>query len=159
MKSVKKISATVVVVLGLIALNTKLFAHCEVPCGIYDDSLRIKLIYEHITTVEKSMNSIIELSKEAAPNYNQLVRWVVNKENHAEKIQEIVSQYFLHQRIKVKDPSDEIAYDKYVKSLTLLHKILVNAMKTKQTTDLSFIEELRKTVHEFEEVYFVGHTH
>ena len=159
MKSVKKISATVVVVLGLIALNTKLFAHCEVPCGIYDDSLRIKLIYEHITTVEKSMNSIIELSKEAAPNYNQLVRWVVNKENHAEKIQEIVSQYFLHQRIKVTDPSDEIAYDKYVKSLTLLHKILVNAMKTKQTTDLSFIEELRKTVHEFEEVYFVGHTH
>lgn len=159
MKSVKKISATVVVFLVLIALNTKLFAHCEVPCGIYDDSLRIKLIYEHITTVEKSMNSIIELSKEATPNYNQLVRWVVNKENHAEKIQEIVSQYFLHQRIKVTDPSDEIAYDKYVKSLTLLHKILVSAMKTKQTTDLSFIEELRKTVHEFEEVYFEGHTH
>ena len=117
------------------------------------------MIYEDITTIEKAMNGIIELSKEATPNYNQIVRWVVTKEAHAEKIQEIVSQYFLHQRIKVTDPSDQIAYDKYVKSLTLLHKILVDAMKTKQTTDLSFIEELRETVHEFEEVYFLGHTH
>ena len=159
MKSVKNISATFAVVLGLIAFNTKIFAHCEIPCGIYNDSLRITMIYEDITTIEKAMNGIIELSKEATPNYNQIVRWVVTKEAHAEKIQEIVSQYFLHQRIKVTDPSDQIAYDKYVKSLTLLHKILVDAMKTKQTTDLSFIEELRETVHEFEEVYFLGHTH
>ncbi len=76
--------------------------HCQVPCGIYGDSIRIELIYEHIETIDKSMRMIDEISNQEKPNYNQLVRWVVNKEEHAEKIQEIVSQYFLNQRIKIK---------------------------------------------------------
>ena len=33
----------------------KTYAHCEVPCGIYEDSVRIVMIYEHITTIEQSM--------------------------------------------------------------------------------------------------------
>jgi len=159
MKSFKNLYALLFVLAGILFINNKSFAHCEVPCGIYDDSVRVALIYEHITTIEKAMNNINVISQEANPNYNQLIRWVMNKESHAEKLQEIVSQYFLHQRIKVTDPADQENYDKYVKSLTLLHQILVYAMKTKQTTDLTFIEELRKTVHSFEEIYFHGHTH
>ncbi len=26
-------------------------AHCEIPCGIYDDEMRINMIAEHITTI------------------------------------------------------------------------------------------------------------
>ncbi|WP_462316972.1 superoxide dismutase [Ni] [Marinilabilia sp.] len=132
-------------------------AHCEIPCGIYGDSLRIQQIDEHITTLEKSMNQIIELSEEGDKNYNQLVRWVTNKEEHAVKIQDIVSQYFLHQRIKPVDPSDSEEYEKYVKRLTLLHKLQVYAMKAKQTTDLDYIERLRDTLHEFADAYFHKH--
>jgi nickel superoxide dismutase len=159
MKSVKNLYALLFVLTGVLIINNKSFAHCEVPCGIYDDSVRVALIYEHISTIEKAMNNINELSQETNINYNQLIRWVMNKESHAEKLQEIVSQYFLHQRIKITDPEDQENYDKYVKSLTLLHEMLVYAMKTKQTTDLSFIEKLRKTAHSFEEIYFHGHTH
>jgi nickel superoxide dismutase len=159
MKSVKNLYLLFFVLAGVLFLNGKSYAHCEVPCGIYDDSVRVALIYEHISTIEKAMNNINEISQEANPNYNQLIRWVMNKESHAEKLQDIVSQYFLHQRIKLTDPSDQEKYDKYVKSLTLLHEMLVYAMNTKQTTDLSFIEKLRTTVHSFEEVYFHGHTH
>ena len=65
---------------------SKNFAHCEVPCGIYQDSVRISLILEHITTIEKAMNQITKISNEDKPNYNQLVRWITNKEEHAEKI-------------------------------------------------------------------------
>ena len=86
--------------------------HCEIPCGIYTDSLRIALIYEHIETIEKSMVLINKLSNQEKPDYNQLVRWVTNKEEHAKKIQEIVSQYFLHQRVKIKSPNDPAAYKK-----------------------------------------------
>jgi len=75
-------------------------AHCEIPCGIYDDSLRMKIIAEHLTTIEKSMKEIVELSRQAPVDYNQLVRWISNKEEHATKIQHIVSQYFMTQRIK-----------------------------------------------------------
>ena len=51
-----------------------LIAHCEIPCGIYDDQVRANLIYEHTVTIEKSMKKIAVLSKEAPVNYNQLVR-------------------------------------------------------------------------------------
>jgi len=134
-------------------------AHCEIPCGIYGDSLRIEQIEEHITTLEKSMNQIKELSAEGDKNYNQLVRWITNKEDHANKIQDIVSQYFLHQRIKPADPENEELHKKYVTHLKLLHEILVYAMKAKQTTDLQYIEKLRDTVDKFEDAYFHSHDH
>lgn len=133
------------------------YGHCEIPCGIYGDSLRIEQIDEHITTIEKSMNSIIELSGEDDKNYNQIVRWVNNKEEHAQKIQDIVSQYFLHQRIKPTDPSNTEQYEKYINRLTLLHELQVYAMNAKQTTDLEYIEKLRNTLHDFADAYF--HTH
>jgi nickel superoxide dismutase len=93
-------------------------AHCEIPCGIYADSVRIALIKEHITTIEKSMNQINEISNSSSPNYNQLIRWVSNKEDHAKKIQEIVSQYFLHQRIKIIEENQKEAYAKYQRYYT-----------------------------------------
>ena len=133
------------------------YGHCEIPCGIYGDSLRIQQIDEHITTIEKSMNSIIELSEADDKNYNQLIRWVTNKEEHAKKIQDIVSQYFLHQRIKPTDPSNTEQYEKYITRLTLLHELQVYAMNAKQTTDLEYIEKMRNTLHKFADAYFHKH--
>ena len=94
-------SFTLLAFILLLVSPTSSFSHCQVPCGIYEDSLRIQLLDEHITTIEKSMTEINTLSKQNAPNYNQIVRWINNKEVHASKIQIIVSEYFLHQRIKI----------------------------------------------------------
>ncbi len=122
-------------------------AHCEIPCGIYDDHMRIKMISEHIATIQKSMNQIIALQKEKSINYNQLVRWIDNKENHANELQEIVTQYFMTQRIKTDRKN-------YAKELSLLHQMLVYAMKCKQTTDLANTEKLKSLVKQFEDLYF-----
>jgi nickel superoxide dismutase len=159
MKKITQLSAALLLVVffSLSSLQSK--AHCEVPCGIYGDSIRIALLYEHISTIEKSMNMINELSSNDKPDYNQLVRWVVNKEEHAKKIQEIVSQYFLHQRVKPKSSAESAAYSKYVKQLELLHHVSVFAMKSKQSTDLGIIETLREKVHGFEHAYFDNHKH
>ena len=151
-----KLKSMLLSVIGFFIISQVTFAHCEIPCGIYEDSIRISLIEEHITTIEKSMNMIIELSNETEPNYNQLVRWVVNKDEHCNKIQEIVSQYFLHQRLKITEPTDP-NYEKYVKQLTLLHKLLVYSMNAKQTTDLSYIHKLTETLNDFEKSYFHKH--
>ncbi len=131
--------------------------HCEVPCGIYGDSLRVALISEHIRTIEKASNKINEISKSKNPNYNQLIRWVMNKEKHAEEIQQIVSQYFLHQRIKPVEVSNAKKHSIYVQHLKYLHRILVLSMKCKQSTDASNIANLKVAVESFEDVYF--HTH
>jgi len=158
----KKIKQVIIIgILTIISLSTtkKTYAHCEIPCGIYEDTLRVELIKEHIITIDRSMKMIIELSKKENPNYNQIVRWVNNKEEHANKLQNIVSQYFLHQRIKPTDPENEELYQKYIKQLTLLHELLVYSMKAKQTTDLSYIENLNKTIIVFEKSYFHTHKH
>jgi len=140
----------------LMMLGTLLFitsfvaAHCEIPCGIYDDEARMGLLAEHITTMEKSMKTIMDLQNTQPLNYNQLVRWIMNKENHADAFQEIVSQYFMTQRIKTD-------MNNYNKILTVLHRMLVYAMKCKQTTDLSHIETLRTLLKELQTLYLHKH--
>lgn len=121
-------------------------AHCQIPCGIYGDDTRFTLMEEHITTIEKSMNEIVSLSGSAQNNVNQLVRWVNNKEDHADEFTEIVTYYFLAQRIKPDAPQ-------YTEKLELLHGLMVSAMKCKQTTDLQNVRDLRAGLAKFEELY------
>jgi nickel superoxide dismutase len=128
--------------------STVLHAHCEIPCGIYDDEMRVQMINEHIQTIEKSVTAINELEQAGLSHHsNQLVRWIMNKEDHANQLQEIVTQYFMTQRIKF-DTKD------YDKKLNILHHMLVYAMKCKQTTDLENVEALKKLVKEFSDIYF-----
>lgn len=132
-------------------------AHCEIPCGIYQDTLRIELISEHITTIEKSMKEIEKLSKDETINYNQLVRWINNKEEHANKIQEIATQYFMFQRVKLSDDKD--VQLKNITLLSLLHEITVYAMKCKQSTDVEQTQNLSDSLEEFAKLYFVPNKH
>jgi len=149
----KMVTVLIPVIILLFSVSS-LLAHCQIPCGIYNDEMRIKMIEENITTIEKSMNQIVKLSTEQPVNYNQLIRWISNKEEHANKIQEIVYQYFLTQRIKPVQPEQKEAYQKYLYKLSLLHQLLFYAMKTKQTTDLSHVEKLRSLLSQFTEAYF-----
>ena len=128
-------------------------AHCQVPCGIYDDDARLAEMAEHIHTVEKAMLKIEEYAAERKPNHNQVVRWTLNKEKHANELMEIVTAYFMAQRIKPVDAERKEAYAKYVKEVTLLHQILVRAMKTKQSTTLEHCGELRRLIDQFEASY------
>lgn len=156
----KLIIALVVALALLTSMGVPAYAHCEIPCGIYDDEARLTAIAEHITTIEKSMNRILTLSKEEEPrNHNQIVRWVNNKEKHATDLQGIVTQYFMTQRLKPADKGDAEAQSAYVKKLTLLHQMLVYAMKAKQTTDQSNVEKLRSLLAEFKTAYSGGHVH
>ena len=54
-----------VIVFALVSAAVPVAAHCQIPCGIYDDELRVQLIEEHIGTVEKSMKMIVELGEAA----------------------------------------------------------------------------------------------
>lgn len=125
------------------------FAHCQIPCGIYGDAGRFDTMEEHIRTIEKSMQQIQALSAEDAPDMNQLVRWVQNKEVHADALSRIVHEYFLAQRIK----PDEADRDAYLAKLEVLHDLIVLSMKAKQTTDLAHVAGLRDALHAFQHAY------
>jgi nickel superoxide dismutase len=129
--------------------------HCQVPCGIYGDRMRIDMLMEDAATIEKGMQSIAELEASAEHDPNQLVRWIMTKDEHAQAIQERTASYWLAQRIKApKETDDGKARAKYLNQLELMHGITVAAMKCKQTTDTAHVETLRKLALEFSATYF-----
>ena len=131
-----------------------LYAHCEIPCGIYDDATRTRLMSEHCDTIEKSMKQIVALEQAEQGGANQLVRWVTNKEDHANKLQELATQYFMYQRIKPVEEAEGPARVKYLYELELMHRITVEAMKCKQTTDSAHVQAVRELLARFEASYF-----
>ena len=136
---------TILLLLAVVTTAT-VRAHCQIPCGIYDDQVRIKLMEEHVTTIEKAMKEI-----EAAKSQNQTVRWVMNKDKHADELSEIVTYYFMAQRIK---PGSE----GYAVKIGQLHEMLVYSMKAKQTTDQANVEKLKALIHDFAHGY-LGEAH
>ena len=145
------------IIIAAFGLNN-LLAHCQVPCGIYNDAVRVIQIREHVTTIEKAMNKIEQLTSDesSAQNMNQLVRWINTKEEHANFIQSIIADYFLAQRIKPRGKK-ETGRQQYVDQTLLLQQIIVSAMKSKQTVDKSGLRLVSTLLNQFVELYFDEH--
>ncbi len=125
----------------------RLSAHCQVPCGVYGDPARFTQMLEDQTTIAKAIAQISELAgKKDALSSNQLTRWVATKEDHASKIQKIIAEYFLTQRIKSSS-------DKYEDLLKGAHGVMVAAMKCKQGTDSKSADALKSAIEAFQAVY------
>jgi len=122
-------------------------AHCEVPCGIYADQMRFEMMLEDKTTIAKAIDNIVALAEKTdAQSANQLARWVATKEDHATKVQHVIAQYFMTQRIKADDP-------KYVDKLTTAHAVMVQAMKCKQKADAAEAAALETAIMAFHKAY------
>ena len=132
-------------------INIRLFAHCQIPCGIYSDAAQIIQIKEDLQTIEKSILMINKLSGKYDPqSVNQLNRWIATKEQHAQNIQDVISQYFLTQRIKQNSKN-------YENELITLHQLLVSVMKCKQTVDKENVRISINLIDNFSELYFDKH--
>lgn len=134
-----------------VALGSIIYGHCQIPCGIYDDKRIISELFEHEATIKKSIQAIENLRNEPELNSNQLTRWVVNKENHATKIQFLMNDYFLAQRIKF--ASQQKDEKKYIQLLKAAHQVIFYAMKVKQSSDLSTTVKLKEALENFESSY------
>ncbi len=134
-----------------IIFQSIIFGHCQVPCGIYDDASRIIQIQEDFRTIKKAMGQIILLnSKSSAQDSNQLIRWINTKEEHANNIQKILTEYFLVQRIK---PSNK----KYIDQISIIHQVLILAMKCKQTVAVNYVDDGINIIEKFIDIYFDKH--
>lgn len=127
--------------------------HCQVPCGIYGDQLRFQGMLEDTKTIAKAIaeiNGIAESlgggSAPTAKGMNQMVRWVSNKESHAQKIQDVMGEYFFAQRIK-SDHKD------YTGQLATAHKVIVTAMKCKQDASAETAKSLETAILDFYRAY------
>lgn len=141
----------------LVLMSTLVFSpiaqsHCQVPCGIYDDYARVQSMLEDAQTTRKAVMEMSVLEKESGIQVtNQSVRWVMNKELHAQKIISTISDYFLTQRVKASQKD-------YVERLKKHHAVIVAAMKVKQTADLKNVDALEAAIKELQP-YYPEHKH
>ena len=136
-----------VVLLAVGGFVGQAMAHCQVPCGIYGDQNRFEDMLEDTETIAKAIAQIGELAgTHDATGHNQLARWVANKEKHATFIQETIADYFMAQRIKADSTN-------YAEQLMAAHKVMVNAMKTKQTADPATATALKDSILALHKAY------
>ena len=138
----------ILLLIGLVSvgLASRADAHCQIPCGIYGDDARFTALLEDVTTLKKAVRKIEQESAADSINHNQLVRWVKNKETHADKISHVMLEYFLAQRIKSDQPD-------YEARLVAIHKIIVLAMKTKQNVEAGIVDDLEMAITGFQALY------
>ncbi len=126
--------------------------HCQVPCGIYTDQLRFEMMLEDTKTIAKSIDQINDFAASVGQGamtgnaVNQATRWVTTKEDHATKIQDVMAAYFFAQRIK-SDHAD------YTGQLASAHRVIVAAMKCKQSADSATAVALKASILEFYKAY------
>lgn len=123
--------------------SPRLEAHCQMPCGIYDDNLVFGEMRQCLATMAKAVTEISSHDMNSPSSINQTIRWVGKKDWHSDRFSEDVAEYFLKQRIAL----DADNLDAKLKSA---HILLVLAMHAKQTVDAKLIEELKQ---EFEHFY------
>ena len=137
----------------LVFLPAVIFAHCQVPCGIYDDEKAFKTLVEHAHTIEKAISKI----NDPGTSLHQQVRWIQNKEKHATEIQDLMNHYFLIQRIQVPHKTKKSSSKKkkllYLKKLTASHNILVLAMKNKQQNNTELVNKLKVAIRQFKKLF------
>lgn len=147
----KIVSLFILAVLWMVTAGTA-YAHCQVPCGIYDDHARVVAMLEDAATTKKALTEMDKLSgKRDIQSQNQMVRWIVNKEKHAENIIGTISDYFLTQRVKESQKD-------YEQRLIKHHRVITGAMKVKQTTDMKNVEELIENIEALRG-YYPEHKH
>ena len=127
-------------------------SHCQIPCGIYDDNARVVSMLEDVATIRKAVAQIADLAGKTDPqSQNQLVRWVVNKEQHAQRIIATISDYFLTQRVKAKQ-------EDYTERLRKHHAVIVTAMRAKQNANAEVVADLESAVEALAP-YYPPHDH
>ena len=129
--------------------------HCQVPCGIFDDPAIVAEIKQAAATIRKSMVQSGELhsglaAESSAQSLNQMIRWVMTKEEHCSKIITQVSEYCLCQRVK----KEVFKNDKdYADALKAHHAVMQCAMKCKQSVDVAAADALDHAIGDFAKMY------
>ena len=129
----------------LLKPTTVAYAHCDIPCGIYDPT-PAKIAAD---TVAKMVEKIAALDKSATDftTRGNFVRMVMVKEQHAEickkELQVLWSDYFKPEHV-----------EKFPKLHDTFWKALKLASKNKQNVDAQAAADLQAAVKEISDMFY-----
>lgn len=130
------------------------YAHCDIPCGIYDPHLAqmaahtvirmVNLIDESVASMKNNQNPTIE---ERRDFIHKLSRYTKVKDEHAElckhEIRILWGDYFKPEHV-----------GKYPELHDLVWKVMKLGSKTRQEVNLQASEELLETVNKIAEIFW-----
>ncbi len=128
---------------------TRAYAHCDIPCGIYDPH-QAQLAAHTVIRMTSLINET-QLDSDAVEHRRKFVhnisRLTSIKEEHAELVKHEVriiwGDYFKEEHLK-----------DYPKLHELIFKIMKLASKARQTVDMQIAQELLSAVQEFAEIFY-----
>jgi len=122
------------------------YAHCDIPCGVYDSYL----IQYHALSVLRMTDLINQLDKNAPDYDHKYSRFTATKEEQAEKCKHetriIFGDYF----------KPDIHGEHFKKASEVNHKIMLLGSKTRQTVDVNTANELVTATNDFAEIFWAS---
>jgi len=127
------------------------YAHCDIPCGIYDPH-EAQIAALTVLRMDQLIGELAMPPADAKPEDRaayvaKLARYTAVKEQHAERLKQEVrviwGDYFTPDHAK-----------QFPQTHDLVWKILKQASKCRQGTALADAQELLKQVHEFAELFW-----
>lgn len=114
------------------------YAHCDIPCGIYETDTMM----HSAETCRRMIQKIEELGElDAVEKHNTFVRSVMNKEKHAQKVKDelyiLWSDYFKPEHVEAYPDLHEKIW-----------KTVKQASTVKQTVSMDETEKLVDMVHD-----------
>lgn len=122
------------------------YAHCDIPCGIYDPHNAQMAVHTVIKMV-KLISEVKQVPPTDADTRNKMIRYVTVKEQHAEiakhEIRILWGDYFKPEHVQ-----------KYPELHELVWKVMKLGSKAKQEVNLESAEELLETVNKIAEIFW-----
>lgn len=122
-------------------------AHCDIPCGIYDPH-HAQLAALTVIRMIDLMNDLKQAhGPETADYINNMPRYVMVKEEHAELVKREV-------RVIFGDYIKKEQVEQYPELPALVHKIMQFGSKARQTADRQAALDLLAAVNRFAEIFW-----
>jgi len=127
------------------SLTSSLSAHCQMPCGIYNDQMMYDQVNQFYLTAFKAVKALEHNEFTTDEDKNQFVRWVMTKERLCNETAMLLTTYFFQQKIMPIDDNIDL-----VKSL---HKLLFQLVAIKQNVDIKLVKEFGKEWENFKQLF------
>lgn len=129
----------------LLEPTTVAYAHCDIPCGIYDPT-PAKIAADTVAKMVEKINALPDGARDTATR-NSIVRMVTVKEQHAEickkELQVLWSDYFKPEHLA-----------KYPKLHDMFWNALKLASKNKQNVDAQAAADLQTAVKDISDMFW-----
>lgn len=134
--------------LSSLFLMGSLMAHCQMPCGIYHDDMVYDQIDQYVETMVKAVAKIKDSKSTTPESRNEYVRWIMTKDRLSDDAAQLITTYFLMQKIK---PNEE----ETAKKVLSAHKLLFQIVCIKQTVDFKSVSDFAEEWEKFKLMFHI----